>query len=167
MRKTSLIALTLAVSFLAAGVAVAEQSASRDRSAECDRACLEGFVNKYLDALAARDPGRLPLADNVVFVENQQVLKLGDGLWRTVTGLGHYRHYFADPEMGQAGLIGVIEESGKKIILTSGSQSRGARSGKSKRLRSELRRICTRSAARRIRSSWKRCHPRNDCRANG
>lgn len=117
MRNRRLVALALAVAFVTVSVAVAGQSAPRDRSAECDRMCLEGFVNSYLEALAARDPSLLPLADDVIFVENQQVLQLGDGLWRTVTGLGRYRHYFADPEMGQAGLIGVVEESGRKIIF--------------------------------------------------
>src|SRR5512147_1301298 len=116
MRYTSLITLALAAS-LATTAPAADQPQRRDRSADCNRACLEGFVNRYLDALVAHDPSRLPLADNVVFVENQQVLKLGDGLWRTATGLGRYRHYFADPERGQAGLIGVIEESGTKIIF--------------------------------------------------
>ncbi|HLB30981.1 MAG TPA: hypothetical protein VJN91_05585, partial [Gammaproteobacteria bacterium] len=117
MRKHYLIVLALAVSLVTMGVFAADPPTSGDKSAACDRACLEGFINTYLEALAARDPGRLPLADDVVFVENQQVLKLGDGLWKTVTGLGKYRHYFADPEMGQAGLIGVVEESGSKIIF--------------------------------------------------
>lgn len=117
MRKTSLFALALAVGFITIGVPAAQQPERRDRSADCNRACLEGFINQYLEALAARNPGRLPLAKDVVFVENQQVLKLGDGLWRTVTGLGHYRHYFADPEMGQAGAITVVEENGTKIIF--------------------------------------------------
>ena len=117
MRKTGLVVLAVIFGFITMGASASGQPARRDRSKDCNRACLEGFVNGYLEALAAHDPSRLRLADNVVFVENQQVLKLGDGLWRTVTGLGHYRHYFADPEMGQAGLIGVVEESGGKIIF--------------------------------------------------
>ncbi len=117
MRKLCLVVLALAASLVSTEILAADPPAQGDRSAACDRACLEGFINQYLEALAARDPSRLPLADDVVFVENQQVLKLGDGLWRTVTGLGKYRHYFADPEMGQAGLIGVVEESGAKIIF--------------------------------------------------
>ena len=32
------------------------------QSTACDSACLKGFVDGYFDALAARDPGRLPLA---------------------------------------------------------------------------------------------------------
>lgn len=116
MRHQGILAAALAAT-LAATTTPALAQTQRDRSADCNRACLEGFVNQYLEALAARDPSRLPLAPNAVFVENQQVLKLGEGLWKTVTGLGKYRHYFADPEMGQAGLIGVVEESGSKIIF--------------------------------------------------
>jgi hypothetical protein len=52
------------------------------RAAEtCDRACLEGFVNQYLAALAAGDPSKLPLAPNARYTENGQALKLGDGRW--------------------------------------------------------------------------------------
>lgn len=115
MRNTFLRTAVLAAVLVAAAPAAAQSG--RDRSGDCNRACLEGFADRYLEALAERDPSRLPLADKVVFVENQQVLKLGDGLWRTVTGLGRYRHYFADPEMGQVGLISVVEESGAKIIF--------------------------------------------------
>ncbi len=47
----------------------------------CDYACLEGFVNHYLDVLAAHDPSRLPLAKNARYTDNGQRLKLGDGMW--------------------------------------------------------------------------------------
>jgi hypothetical protein len=77
---------------------------------------LEGFVDSYLDALVAGDPSRLALADDVVFAENDQRLELGQGTWQTITGLGNYRHYFADVAGGQAGLITVLEENGTKII---------------------------------------------------
>ena len=63
------------------GVPAAAQSPAR-----CDRACLEGLLDRYVDALVARDPSRLPAADTVRFTENGQRLELGDGLWRTVTG---------------------------------------------------------------------------------
>ena len=82
-----------------------------------DRSTLENFINRYLDALAKNDPSGLPLADNVKFVENNQELKIGDGTWQTVTGLGVYRHYFTDLLAGQAAVICVVEENGKKIIL--------------------------------------------------
>jgi hypothetical protein len=99
-----------------AGCSSSEQSGGPPAVSDCDRACLEGFVDSYLDALVAGDPSRLPLADDVVFVENNQRLELGEGTWRTITGLGNYRHYFADVTGGQVGLIGVVEENGTKII---------------------------------------------------
>ena len=99
----------------AAALAACTSSEQSARSA-CDRACLEGFVDSYLDALVAGDPSRLPLAADVVFAENDQRLELGQGTWRTITGLGNYRHYFADVAAGQAGLITVLEENGTKII---------------------------------------------------
>ncbi|MQA87678.1 MAG: hypothetical protein GEV03_24405, partial [Streptosporangiales bacterium] len=56
----------------------------------CDRVCLNGFVDRYLDALATHDPGRLPVTRDVRFTENGQRLELGDGLWNTMAGEGGY-----------------------------------------------------------------------------
>ena len=83
----------------------------------CDRACLEGFIDTYLTALAAQDATRLPVASDVRFVENNQPLKLGEGTWKTVTGLGKYRHYFADPETGQVAVITLVHENGADALF--------------------------------------------------
>ena len=72
---------------------------------DCDRACLEGFVNQYLAALVASDPGNLPLAKNPRYTENGQELKLGDGMWGPTVTLGSYKLYFADPKAGQVGFL--------------------------------------------------------------
>ncbi len=69
----------------------------------CDRACLEGFANQYLDALVARDPSRVPLAENVKFTENGQELKVGDALWATASDPPTtYRIYLTDPKLGRS-----------------------------------------------------------------
>ncbi len=86
-------------------------------AAEYDRDTLEGFVDRYLEALVAGDPERLRVTEDVVFVENHQRLALGDGLWRTVTGVGAYRHYIADRQRGQVVLIGVVEERDTSVIF--------------------------------------------------
>jgi hypothetical protein len=80
-------------------------------SSTCDRACLNGFVDQYLAALVARDPSRLPLAKTVKYTENGQPLKLGDGMWGVANGLGDYKLYFADPQAGEVGFMGVIKEN--------------------------------------------------------
>jgi hypothetical protein len=77
----------------------------------CDRTCLTGLLDRYVDALVARDPSRLPLAASVKFTENGQRLDLGDGLWHTVTGKGGYRLDMTDVEAGQAILMGTIREA--------------------------------------------------------
>jgi hypothetical protein len=84
----------------------------------CDRACLEGLADRYLQAFVAHDPARLPVTRGLRYVENGVTLPLGAGSWRTVSGLGGYRHYFADPEAGQAALITVVKENGEDALLT-------------------------------------------------
>ncbi len=85
--------------------------------ADRDRACLEGFVNQYLAALVASDPAKLPLAKNARYTENGQELKLGDGMWGVTVTLGGYKLYFADPQAGEVGYLGTIEENGHPVIL--------------------------------------------------
>ncbi|HEV8393295.1 MAG TPA: hypothetical protein VGQ37_03430 [Vicinamibacterales bacterium] len=83
----------------------------------CNRACLEGFVTRYLDAMVAHDPARLPLTAGVVFTENDVPLRLGEALWRTASGIGTYRLILADPATGQVGFMGTIRENGKAAAL--------------------------------------------------
>ncbi len=83
----------------------------------CDRACLEGLVGQYLQALPTHSAAKLPLAGGARFVENDQPLKLGEGTWITVTALGSYRHIFADPQTGQAAVITTIRENDVPAIL--------------------------------------------------
>ena len=86
-------------------------------SYECDRACLNGFVEQYLAALVAHDPSRLPLARGVKFTENGQALKLGDGLWGTASALGAHKIYADDPQAGEVLFMGALQENGAPIIL--------------------------------------------------
>jgi hypothetical protein len=83
----------------------------------CDRACLEGFVNQYLEALVAHDPTKLPMTPDVRFTEDDILLKPGEALWRTASGLGTYKLYFADPQAGQVGFFGTIRENGRPASL--------------------------------------------------
>jgi hypothetical protein len=83
----------------------------------CDRACLGGLLDRYLEALIAHEPSRLPLARTIKFTENGQRLELGDGLWHTVTGKGSYRLDMADVDAGQAVLMGTIREADTSTIF--------------------------------------------------
>jgi hypothetical protein len=47
---------------------------------------LIGFVDRYLDSVAANDPAGLPVTDDVRFTENGQELAPGTGLWAIAVG---------------------------------------------------------------------------------
>jgi hypothetical protein len=83
---------------------------TQSRARSCDRACLEGFVDRYLAAVAADDPSAVPLARNVRFTENGQVLPVGEGLWKSLKSVGNYRIAVADADAGQIALIQTIVE---------------------------------------------------------
>src|SRR5580765_6893452 len=84
----------------------------------CDRACLEGLMNQYLAAVVAHDPRRVPLSEDVMYTENDQVLKVGDGFWKTAAGIGNYKHIYADPEFGQVAFMGTMKEAGAPLLLS-------------------------------------------------
>jgi hypothetical protein len=75
----------------------------------CDRACLLGIADAYFAALAAHDPAKAPVAPNVKFTEQTQVLTVGEGLWKTITeGPTTFKIPVPDPVSGQIGVIAMI-----------------------------------------------------------
>lgn len=93
------------------------QTGRNGTAVQCDRDCLNGFVDHYLEAIVSHDLSLLPLTEPVKFTENGQRLMTGDGLWNTVSEIGSYKLYIADPEAGQAGFFGTIRENGTPAIL--------------------------------------------------
>lgn len=83
----------------------------------CERECLEGFVNQYLDALVAHNIFGLPLASRVKFTENAQPLDLGDGLWNVTTGVGKYKLIVVDPQSQQVGFLGTVLANDRSTTL--------------------------------------------------
>lgn len=79
-------------------------------SAKCDRACLEGWVDKYFKAVIDDKPSEVPLSVNVRFTEDGQQLPIGEGLWKSMKSAGKYRLYIADPEAGVIGLLSTVVE---------------------------------------------------------
>ena len=105
MRKiVSLIASAAALGVFVSGTAEAQGGAT------CDRACLEAFVDRYLEALIKHDPSAVSLASNVRYTENGQRLAIGDGLWRSMKAKGTYRLVVSDVEAGQVVLLGTVHE---------------------------------------------------------
>jgi hypothetical protein len=111
MRKQFVVlsALAVLVSVFAMGT-LNRASAAPAKAGDCHRACLNGFVDQYMVAVAAHDPSKLPTAANVRYSENNVEMKLGEGLWQTSDGWGSYKVYIADAQTGQVGFLGVSNE---------------------------------------------------------
>src|SRR5579863_5570122 len=84
---------------------------------DCDRACLEGLADQYLNAVVAHDPKTLPLAQDVKYTEQDQVMDVGDGFWGTATAVGHFRLCFSDPVVEQIGCIVTMHEGEHLLIM--------------------------------------------------
>jgi hypothetical protein len=68
-----------------------------------------GLLDEYYDALAAGDPGRLPLAADVRFTENGQRIAIGTGLWSTAAGAAASRAVTVSEEAyGPGGTAGHV-----------------------------------------------------------
>src|SRR5256714_14456052 len=107
----SILVAILAIAIAAAAIFIGYPAHKADASTgpiplNCNRACLENLVDQYLAAVVAHDPKRLPLSKDVMYTENDQVIEIGDGFWKTAEGRGKYTHIFADPEFGQVAYMG-------------------------------------------------------------
>ena len=85
-------------------------SAALASAQTCDRACLEGFVDQYMEALIAHKPAQIPLAPKVKNTEDGVQLDPGDGFWRTAMGKGSYRMFNTDVSNGQVVFMGTMRE---------------------------------------------------------
>jgi len=77
---------------------------------DCSRQCLYQALDRYLQGMLAKEPTQIAWAENVKFTENNVPLRIGDGLWGTITGMGDYDLRVADVAAGQVGFFGVVEE---------------------------------------------------------
>lgn len=90
--------------------ALSAQAGDTTKSA-CDRACLENYVDRYLDAMTANDPSLELFARDCRFTENGVELPLGgEGLWYSMSGRGTYKFYIPDVETMQVAYIGTVKE---------------------------------------------------------
>jgi hypothetical protein len=83
----------------------------------CDRACLLGVMQTYLDALVAKDPSKLKVSATMKYTENGVVSKLGDTIWKTATALMPMaRLDFADPMTNNVASQVVVNEGTAPVI---------------------------------------------------
>jgi len=111
---------TLAAVVLISGAALAASAGQAQSAASppdlaanaCQRTCLEGFVDRYLAAMAARKVDPALFAPSVRFTENGVEMPFGsEGLWATASGVGKYKLYVPDIETQQVAFLGTVLET--------------------------------------------------------
>ena len=112
---------------MAASLAVSLPAGARPAAPGCDRACLTGVVDAYLQAMVAHDPRRAPFARGAKFTENTSILPFSEGLWLTATAIDPYRILVLDPETAQAAYVGVVREHGREVLLAARIKAPGGR----------------------------------------
>lgn len=82
------------------------------------RAYLDSYADRYFELLPSGGHRQLPTAPGVVFTENGQVLRLGQGLWATATGAAGTRAVTVlDGERAEIATWGMVSEAGQDSIL--------------------------------------------------
>ena len=76
----------------------------------CNRACLEGHVSTYLDALYANTPDAVPLARGVKISDNNRLISLREAFWNDAAETA-YRWDIANPRLGDVATEVVILNS--------------------------------------------------------
>jgi len=84
----------------------------------CPHFCLQGMLTRYIDAMVAHAPAQLPLASNVRFTEDSRELKLGEGLWQTVTRKGDFRQDYIDQKQQLAAAHIVLFEGDTEVLYS-------------------------------------------------
>ncbi|HEY2591551.1 MAG TPA: hypothetical protein VGI35_08160 [Steroidobacteraceae bacterium] len=93
-------------------------AAAANSASTCDRACLISVLDRYLHSVIEHDPARGPLAGSYRETQNAVNFPSGEGIWRTATALGPVERRYADPVSGEVAYYGILQESGKAVIVT-------------------------------------------------
>ena len=85
---------------------------------ECDRACLVGVLDGYLNALFKKDPKAVPpLSIDVRMMENTGQMDVGEGvLWRSKTEPTSFKITVADPVSGEVAFQGRLKVQGRDTL---------------------------------------------------
>ncbi|HUA20605.1 MAG TPA: hypothetical protein VMB25_17775 [Bryobacteraceae bacterium] len=88
-------------------------------AADCDRACLKGVLDQYLNAVVQHNPSGVPLTAGYRETENAVVRRPGEGVWQTAQALGRLQRRYFDTVTENAAYFGTLEEtSGSAAVVT-------------------------------------------------
>jgi hypothetical protein len=96
---------------------------------ECDTACLVGQANAVMSAYVNNKWRDVNWADKVGYAEDSVGIRVGEGIWSTVTAIGQAPLIVADQATGKAVWIGRIEEHGQPAWAAITVTSAGSKVG--------------------------------------
>jgi hypothetical protein len=76
------------------------------------------MLDQYLAAVAKHDPSAASLVVGFRQTENAINVRPGNGVWKTVTGLGKVQRRYLDATSGQAAYYGTVEEGSSTAVVT-------------------------------------------------
>lgn len=82
----------------------------------CDRACLEGHISTYLDALYANTPDAVSLARDAKISDNNRLVSLTEAFWDDAAETA-YRWDIANPRLGDVATEVVIRNSDGSLTM--------------------------------------------------
>lgn len=128
--KSRYLKAVCAWAILAATSPLATAALAQGETTACDRACLTGLADQMVQAILANDGSHLPLTKDFRYTENGQTLKIGDGLWGTLSAYAgqnvalvpaasdlDYHVSAVDPARGEIGYVVEIDENGTQGVL--------------------------------------------------
>jgi len=103
----------------AASISAQEPAWNPSAIKACDRACLVGILDGYMNAIVKRDPKAVPpLSLDVRMTENTGVMEVGEGmLWRSKTEPTSFKITVADPVEGQVAFQGRLKVEGRDNLV--------------------------------------------------
>src|SRR5712691_3830695 len=87
---------------------------------ECNRACLIGIMDGYMDAIFKHDPKTVPpVAADVRMTENTGQMDIGEGLlWRSKVEPTSFKFYAADPIESQVAMGARLKIQGRDALVS-------------------------------------------------
>src|SRR5262245_59766558 len=98
--KKPFVVVSLLLATLAASASVSAQS--------CNRDCLKRHLDTYLSGVSSHKPEAAGLWTGFRQTENAIVVPEGQGVWKSVTGLGSIQRRYFDPVQSSAGYFGTV-----------------------------------------------------------
>ena len=107
--------------YVAAAATLAAQEAPWNPNAikDCDRACLVGVMDGYMNAIFKHDPKAVPpVSIDVRMTENTGQMDIGEGmLWRSKVEPTSFKIYIADPINGQVAYQSRVKIQGRDNLI--------------------------------------------------